>query len=113
MAFVRTDKDRSWVCVEGLRTCPQVVQMAIADGMYVNMDFSMVLDQDTTISSVAWTEVDASSITIADQSVSGDGKTVSCKLSSLTAGDYTLRATATLSTGTTQTISKDGILKAV
>jgi len=113
MAFVRTGIDRVWVTEVNLRTCPQIIQMSTSDGQYVMMDFSPVLDEDTAISAVTWTEVDSQTITIADESVSSDGKKVSCKLSGMSAGTFTMRATVTLSEGTTQTISKDGTLKAV
>ena len=113
MAFVRTGIDRVWVTEMNLRTCPQILQMSTSDGQYVMMDFTPVLDEDTAISSVSWSEKDSQTITIADESVSDDGKKVSCKLSGMSAGTFTLRATATLSVGTTQTISKDGVLKAV
>lgn len=113
MAFVRVDADRTWVAEEGLRTAPQIIQVATGDSSYVNLDFSNVIKDDVAISSVVWSEKDSKTITIADQDVSSDGKRVSCKLSGMAAGDFTLRATATLSSGTTQTISKDGVLKAV
>ena len=113
MAFVRTSPDRTWVAEDGLRSCPQVVQMAAADGSYVMMDFADVLDQDTIISSVVVAETASQTITIADESVSNDGRAVSFKLSGMSAGDYTMRVTATLSSGTTQTVSKDGALHVV
>lgn len=113
MAFVRCDEDRTWTAEEGIRRCPQVIQAATTDTPYVMMDWSRVLAQDVTITAVTWTEPDVKAITISDESVSGDGKLVSCKIAGFATGDFTLRATVTLSVGTTQTTSKDGILKAV
>lgn len=112
---MRVDRDRTWIGEEGIHHCPQIPIVALADDPYFNFDFTNKLDQDTTISSVATpTEIDSKTVTISDESVSNDGKVVSFKATGMTpAGNFTIRATATLSSGTTQAISLQGTFKAV
>lgn len=115
MAFVRVDRGRTWTVEEGVHHCPQIPIVALADDPYFNMDFTHVLAQDTTISSVATpTEVDSKTVTVSDESVNGDGKVVSFKCTGMTpAGNLTMRVSVTLSSGTTQQISAQGTFKVV
>jgi hypothetical protein len=112
MPFVRVDDDRTWKAIDGLHRCPQIPVVALADSPYFNFDFSEVLDEDTVLSAPVVVETAAKTVTISDASASPDGKRVSVKATAMTpVGNFTLRCTATLSTGTTQKISKEGLFK--
>lgn len=113
MAYVSVDRSRTWTAEEDLLSCPQIVQIASSDTAYVQMDFAKVLrTPEQGISSVATpTEVDSQTITIADESVSADGTKVSFKVSGMSAGDFNLAVVVTLAGGTTNVISRRGVLR--
>ena len=108
MVFVRCDNSTTWTAEDGLERCPQIVRIDSADTPYVLVDYSNVLGSDVAIASVTTpTEIDSQTITIADASVSADGKKVSFKVSLMAAGTYVLLVPVTLSDGTTNVISRE------
>ncbi len=115
MAFVRVSADRTWIAEPGMLLCPQIPEVELSDDPYFTMDFSKCLDQDTKISSVSTpTEVDSKTVTISDESVSNDGRSISFKATGQTpAGIFNMSVEITLSSGTSQTLTKRGKFRAV
>lgn len=112
MAYVRVDLDRKWIAQEGMLTCPQIIQMVSADTPYVAMDFTRVLTDNSGISSVTVTEVTTSALTFADQSIAQDNRRISFKISGgPAAGTYVINVNVQLSGGTTNKMSKRGIIR--
>lgn len=114
MAYVRVDNDRTWVAEEGLHHCPQLIQIVTTDTPYVQFDFSNVIAKDNAIDtavSATVIEKDSKTITIADASISPDGKKVSFKVSGMAAGDFVMRCTVQMNDGTTNTISRQGTIR--
>jgi hypothetical protein len=115
MAYVRVDKSRMWIGDESSGPiCPQLVQIVSTDSPYVTFDFEDLLTEDSTISSADTpVEVNSATITIADSSVSNDGKRVSFKVSGMAAGNFLMSCTVTLTDGTTNKISLQGRLRVI
>jgi hypothetical protein len=113
MAFVAVDEDKTWVGLEGFTRCPQVIRGVTGDNPYVVFDFTDVLTENQAISSAALSE-SSSTYTATDNDISASGKKVSFKVHSTgttTAGDYIYRCLATLSSGTANLVSLEGILR--
>ena len=111
MAFVHCDPDRTWVAQEGFNLCPQIPQALAADDGYYMFDFSEIISREVAISSAVITEKNSKTVTMNDQSVSDDGQKVSFQATGHATGDFTFVCTATLSTGTSQVISRTGTLR--
>lgn len=114
MAYVNVSPSRTWTAEEDTLTCPQIVQIASTDTPYVAFDFKKVLHTPRQGISSAGTpiEVDSKTITLtSDTALSGDRTRVSLKVSGMAAGDYTISMPITLQGGTTNVMSRRGILR--
>ena len=112
MAFVPCDGSRTWVGQDGLVHCPQLVRIVTTDEPYLLFDFTHVLSENVSISTAdAVIEKDSKTITVADTSVSDENRRVSFKVSGMSAGDFIMRSTVTLSDGTDNKISLQGTLR--
>jgi len=113
MAFVKCDRARTWTGVEGLQECPQIPQAIASDSGYYMFDFTQIIDADTRgATAVTVIEKNSKTTTITDTSLSDDGRKVSFKAASMSAGTFTFVAGLELNTGaSTPTISLQGKLR--
>jgi hypothetical protein len=112
MAYVRVDDSRTWRGEEGMVLCPQVCKCASTDTPHFCFDFTDVLHDEVAITS-ATISGSGGSITLSDTSVDDRGRKVSFRASPSVAADFTIGCEATLSDGTSQTISLQGVLRTV
>lgn len=116
MPFVDTPETLTWHATFGRSRAPQIVTVRSGDTPYVGMDFSAILKgPHTVVTSIATpTEVGAKGITFTDAQKGNDGTKCSVKVTGNDGpDDYEVKWTATLTSGTAQTVSATGILRVV